>query len=98
MNAWDEGSGVQDNNWYMYLLALCMKYCVLVWAPLHKVLILNVTELEINNGAINVWPDALSESIKNRFINTRVGFFLIACMLYCSEWSFSVLRESLHKL
>lgn len=37
----------------MYLLALCMKYCVLVWAPLHKVLILNVTELEINNGAIN---------------------------------------------
>lgn len=36
-----------------YLLALCMKYCVLVWAPLHKVLILNVTELEINNGAIN---------------------------------------------
>lgn len=75
VNAWDEGSGVQDNNWYMYLLALCMKYCVLVWAPLHKVLILNVTELEINNGAINGWPDALSESIKNRFINTRVVFF-----------------------
>lgn len=81
----------------MYLFVLCMKYCVLVWVLLYKVLIFNVIEFEINNGVINGWLDVFFELIKNRFINICV-FFLIVCMLYCFEWSFFVLWESFYKL
>lgn len=80
----------------MYLFVLCMKYCVLVWVLLYKVLIFNVIEFEINNGVINGWLDVFFELIKNRFIN--MWFFLIVCMLYCFEWSFFVLWESFYKL
>lgn len=82
----------------MYLFVLCMKYCVLVWVLLYKVLIFNVIEFEINNGVINGWLDVFFELIKNRFINICVVFILIVCMLYCFEWSFFVLWESFYKL